>query len=88
MSIAKDCFNCWHFSAGMFIEQKFSILFCEVGHFWGPLRCRFKKISRFVLVYTKLYNIILEGCNEHEVPSPSGIDTGSHTDIKGSESHL
>jgi len=80
LSIAKDCFNYWHSSSRIFIEQAFGILVARWGIFWRPFGCTLQQNAKIVVVCCKVHNFIIENNGGIDVPPPSGMDANHHNE--------
>jgi hypothetical protein len=78
ISVAKDCFNYWHSSARIFIEQAFGILVSRWGILWRPLHTSVSNSTLIIVSLAKLHNFIIDEGGMPHVPRPSGADCSGH----------
>jgi hypothetical protein len=86
LPVEKDCFNYWHSSARIHIEQAFGMLVGRWGVFWRPLRTTVDKAGQIVLLCMKLHNFVLDS-GDMGIPAPCAADTSGHTHDPDYEVH-
>ena len=88
LSVAKDYYNHWKFSARINIEQSSGMLVWRWGVFWRPLKCTVAKNATIISVCCKLHNFIIDTEDNVDIPVPSGAGVGHHTEPEDRQIYL